>query len=246
MVADLIMKGSAMLYMLLLSIALLFGLMLLRRKRYHVSVWKTLIITALVGGLGILSTQLLYFIENEEWGGMSFFGAVFFLPLIFVFISRLLRIPFNNLTDFIAPPGLLMFSVMKVNCYVSGCCGGRVLSIGANSIAVTFPSQLVEAGVTVLLISVLLFLEYKGKTKNRLYPISMLSYGVLRFVLNWFRLPGATFVLGMQKGTFWSVIAIVIGILWLMILRNKELDEQLARLQQERVSIVSPASAEEE
>lgn len=229
-----------MLYMLSLAVVLLLGLMLLRRRRYNIPVGKAILIMVLVAGLGILSTQMLYLIENGEWGGMSFFGAVLFLPLIMTPIALLLHISAENMMDFIAPPGLLMFAVMKTNCFFSGCCGGRVLTIGTKGATMIFPSQLVEAGVTIVLILALLLFEYKEKTRTKLYPISMVSYGILRFILNWFRMPGDALVLGMQKGTVWSVVAVIIGVFWLMIMKNKELDEQLVHLQQKQLSDTLP------
>lgn len=229
-----------MLYMLSLAVVLLLGLMLLRRRRYNIPVGKAILIMVLVAGLGILSTQMLYLIENGEWGGMSFFGAVLFLPLIMTPIALLLHVSAENMMDFIAPPGLLMFAVMKTNCFFSGCCGGRVLTIGTKGATMIFPSQLVEAGVTIVLILALLLFEYKEKTRTKLYPISMVSYGILRFILNWFRMPGDALVLGMQKGTVWSVVAVIIGVFWLMIMKNKELDEQLVHLQQKQLSDTLP------
>ena len=223
-----------MLYMLSLSVVLLLGFMLLRCKRYGIVIWKTILIMALVGGLGILSTQVLYFIENGEWGGMSFFGAVLFLPVIMTPVAWLLRIPAEDMTDFISPPGLLMFAVMKANCFFSGCCGGRVLSVSGNGTPIVFPSQIVEAVTTVCLVVALLCWDHRGKTETKLYPISLVSYGLLRFVLNWFREPGEAFFLGMQKGTLWSVIAVVAGVLWLLILHNRDLDRQFAEIRQQK------------
>lgn len=231
--ADPIMKGFAMLYMFLLSAVLLLGLMLLRRKRYSLPVWKTGVIMVLVSGLGILSTQALYFIENGEWGGMSFFGAVLFLPLVMTPMALLMRIPVKDMMDFIAPPGLLMFAVMKTNCFFSGCCGGRILGVSANGTSIVFPSQFAEAATTVCLIAALLYFEHRGSTKAKLYPISMIAYGLLRFVLNWFREPGEAFFLGMQKGTVWSVVTVVAGVLWLLMAQNQELDQ---RFYQEQVN----------
>lgn len=221
-----------MLYMFLLSVALLLGLMLLRRKRYHIAVWKAIVIMVLVSGFGVASTQLLYFIENGEWGGMSFFGAVLFLPLLMTPTALLMHVSVQDMTDFIAPPGLLMFAVMKTNCIFSGCCGGRVLGVSADGNPMVFPSPLVEAITTVCLIAVLLYFEHRSKTRGTLYPISMISYGSLRFVLNWLREPGEALLLGMQKGTVWSVLTVVIGVLWLMIRQNQELDRQLRQFRE--------------
>lgn len=204
--------------MLILSVAAMFGLMLTRRNRYNIPLLKTWIIVILVAVLGVLSTILLYFIENGEWDGMSFFGAVLFLPIIFSPISKLFKIPVSSMLDFIAPPGLGMFAVMKINCAISGCCGGIILWHTEKGEAVCFPSAIVEAIITILLVCVLLYFEHKGKTKGKLYPISLVSYGAVRFILNFFRAPGEALLFGMQKGTVWSLVAIISGLLWLFII----------------------------
>ena len=213
-------------FMLILSVAAMFALMLTRCKKYNIPLLKTSIIVPLLAVLGVLSTILLYFIENGEWDGMSFFGAVLFLPIIFSPIAKLFRIPIPCMLDFIAPPGLIMFAVMKINCAISGCCGGIILGYKENGKAIQFPSPIVEAITTILLVCILLYFEHKGKTKDKLYPISLVSYGVLRFILNFLREPGKALLFGMQKGTVWSLVAIISGLLWLFIIAYINLDKK--------------------
>ncbi len=212
-------------FIMILSAIAMFLLMLLRRGRYNISLLKTVLIVFLVAVLGVLSTCLLYFIENGEWGGKSFFGAVLFLPVIFSALSRVFKVEVSVMMDFIAPPGLLMFAVMKANCTVSGCCSGRLLGYTAGR-AIYFPSPTVEALTTLLLVGILLFFEYRGKTENLLYPISLVSYGILRFVLNFFRLPEEPFLLGLQKGSVWSLIAVIGGLTWILISKYIEIDKK--------------------
>ena len=221
---------------ILASLAILgmFLFMLFRRNKFHISLLKTVVVFILLACLGILSTQILYFIENGEWGGMSFFGAVLFVPIWFFAVAKILNIPFSKMMDFVALPGLLMFAVLKANCAVEGCCQGRVLcnSNGVNPIY--FPSPIVEAITTVLLVCALLCVEKKGKTNNKLYPISLASYGVLRFVLNFFREQGEPLFLGLQKGNVWALVAILVGAVWLLVLRYMEINSRYNLLIKEK------------
>lgn len=219
--------------MLILSAASMFALMLPRCKKYNIPLFKTPIIVVLLAFFGVLSTVLLYFIENGEWNGKSFFGAVLFLPVIFLPISKILKVPTTCMMDFISLPGLIMFSVMKFNCSISGCCGGRLLWIAENGKEVYFPSPIVESVTTVLLVCVLLIFEHKQKTNNKLYPISLISYGILRFILNFFRQQEEPFFLGLQKGNIWALLAIIIGILWIFILAFIDVDKKLKSAQKQ-------------
>ena len=108
-----------------------------------------------------------------------------------------------------------MFAVMKANCALSGCCGGRIVGYTAHNEPIHFPSPIVESLTTLLLVAVLLFFEYKGKTNGKLYPISLISYGALRFILNFFRIQEEPFFLGLQKGNVWALVAIFVGLLWI-------------------------------
>lgn len=212
--------------MLIPAAAVMLLLMLCRRVRYQISLWKTIAIVITVAALGVMCTCLLYFMENGEWGGMSFFGAVLFIPPLVAPIAKILRVRVSSLMDFIAPSGLLMFAVMKANCYFSGCCGGRVMWYSSAGQPVLFPSQLIEAFCTVGLVALLVYLEHKGNMNDRLYPFSLITYGVLRFVLNWFREQNAELVFGLQKGTVWSLVAIIMGTVWLLIIANIKVNKQ--------------------
>lgn len=221
---------------ILTSLAILgmFLFMLFRRNKFHISLLKTVVVFILLACLGILSTQILYFIENGEWGGMSFFGAVLFVPIWFFAVAKILNIPFSKMMDFVALPGLLMFAVLKTNCAVDGCCQGRVIGYSDGAAPIHFPSPLVEAITTVLLVFALLYIEKKGKTTDKLYPLSLASYGVLRFILNFFREQGEPLLLGLQRGNVWALVAIIAGLVWLLVLRYIKINNQYNSLINEK------------
>ena len=211
---------------LLLAVFATLVLMLLRRKFYKISLSKTAIILVLLAVMGLLSTNLMFLIENGKWGGRSIFGGVVFIPIIFWPIAKVLRVRVPAMMDFIAPPGVIMFAVMKIDCYFSGCCGGRVIRIGENGIGVCFPSQIVEGVATMLLVAILLWFEYKGKTTDILCPLHLITYGVLRFGLNFMREPQEPFLFGLQAGAFWSIVVVLLGSLWLLLRYYKKVDKQ--------------------
>lgn len=209
-----------------LSVLIMVPVMLIRRKLLDTSLLKTAIIFIELAIVGYFSTALMSFIETGKWGGIRFFGAVLFLPILFAPIAFVTRIPLSKMLDTIAFPGMMIFAVMKFNCYLSGCCGGRVLWTEANGAPVCFPSQIVEGITTALLVVVLMILERKKNMSGRIFPIAMLTYGILRFGLHLLREPEGPYILGMQAGIFWSILSIVIGATWLLVLYYKKVDKQ--------------------
>ena len=86
-----------------------------------------MIISVLLTVSGTLGTFIWYAIESGGFGGRSFYGAVFIVPLLFIPVAYLFRIPYAKLMDLCAPAECMMLVLMKALCLMEGCCGGRVL-----------------------------------------------------------------------------------------------------------------------
>lgn len=200
-------------FIVLLSIGTFMMLipMLIQTKWYRLSYWKTIIISVLLTLSGTLGTYIWYSIETGGGsGGRSFYGAVFIVPLLFIPIAYLFRIPYAKLMDLCAPAECMMLVLMKVLCLMEGCCGGRVLFVTSLGAEVRFPSQLAELINAFILCVVLLVLSYKKERRGTIYPWYLLLYGVTRFVLNFFR--DVWTDTWMPMGTLWSICAFCIGL----------------------------------
>ncbi|MBQ6802393.1 MAG: prolipoprotein diacylglyceryl transferase, partial [Oscillospiraceae bacterium] len=62
--------------------------------------------------------------------------------------------------------------------------------------------------------------------RKKIYPLAMVIYGVARFFLDFFRDTEASFLLGLSKGSFWSLCSFIIGVIALVIINNKEKKQQ--------------------
>ena len=121
-----------------------------------------------------------------------------------------------------APGICMMLAVMKVQCFMSGCCAGRELFVNAEGVAVRFPSQLAELANGLILMAVLLIMAFRKKERGTLYPWFMVLYGITRFILNFFRVEYAEHVGFLPPyGTIWSVVSVIIGGIWLYLLSKK-------------------------
>ncbi|MBQ3007967.1 MAG: prolipoprotein diacylglyceryl transferase [Oscillospiraceae bacterium] len=196
----------------------MFLLMYLRRKNYpQIKIWKMAVISLLLTFSGVAGAMLMFFIESGSFGGTSFFGSILFVPII-ILPAILLKISYGELMDLCAPAESLMLAFMKFDCLLSGCCIGKYLP----SLEFQFPSQIVEMVVTLVIVALLLKIENNPDNKNTLYGWYLIFYGATRFVLNWFRYGVKPFVWILPAGNFWSIIAVITGVLWVQIIKCRK------------------------
>lgn len=189
---------------------------------YGIKPYKCVIIAIMLTVVGTSGTYLFGFIENQfRFGSRSFYGAVFLIPVIFGLAARLLRVSYGDLMDLSAPAVCVMLVLMKVLCKIEGCCGGRELFVTAEGISVFFPSQIVELVNALILSAVLLVMSRKERFRGRIYPWYLVIYGCTRFVLNIFREAWATKEMLLPFGNIWSLVAILIGVVWLIAAQRK-------------------------
>lgn len=200
-------------------------LMVLRRKLYpDIPVWKMIILGFLLTVAGVAGTMLMFFIENGSFGGTSFFGAILFVPLL-ILPAMLLRIPYKTILDLCAPSEALMLAVMKVDCWFNDCCIGKYLP----ELGFQFPSQIVEMVASLCIMLALLRLECRTR-RTHLYAWYLILYGATRFVLNWFRYGTKPWIWILPNSIVWSILSVVIGIVWLAAVSKRRARENPGEL----------------
>lgn len=209
----------ALLIALILGTLVMLVVMLICRRWVAIGTLKTVAFAVLLTVCGFASVKIMFFIESGRWSGLSFFGAVFLEPVFLLLLALLLREKWTTLLDLSAPSICGMLMVMKLECLRSGCCKGRMLFVNEAGKVVRFPSQIVELLAAVALAVVLIRLMRDAKYRGKIYPLFMVLYGGSRFILNLCR-ETTPFVWILPAGNFWALIAIVIGILWLVILKH--------------------------
>lgn len=209
---------SKFLFFLLIGNILMMAVVLFCRRWYSYAIWKLLCIIILLTIDGIIGVKLLYYIERGTWGGMSYFGGVFLCPVIFALAKPLLRMPYGDIMDLCAPAGCIVFAVMKLNCYLDGCCYGRILTEVAG-VQIRFPSQFAEAACSFVLMILLLLLMRNGKHRGKIHPLYLIAYGGSRFLLSLFR-DEPSVMLGITIRGIWALLSIAIGIIWLLALKK--------------------------
>ena len=191
--------------------------MLLRKKHFpQVAIWKMVLLTLWLTITGVLGTMILAYIELGEFGGTSFYGAVFLVPIL-ILPAMLMRITYKDILNLCAPAECAMLLVMRFDCLDKGCCFGRYLP----ALEFQFPSQIAEMVVAITIMITLIQMHRKDR-KVQLYPWYMILYGVCRFILQGFRYGGTDpWVLGLSQGHLWSLVSMAIGTVWLLLSRRR-------------------------
>ena len=187
--------------------------MLLRKKEFpQVAIWKMALLTVWLTITGVFGTMVLAYIEMGKFGGTSFYGAVFLVPILMV-PAMLLKLTYRDILNLCAPAECAMLVVMRFDCLDKGCCFGKYLP----KLGFQFPSQIAEMVVGLAVMFALIRLHKKNQ-QTQLYPWFMILYGTCRFLINGLRYGGMDpWIFGLSKGHFWSVVSVTTGIVWLLV-----------------------------
>lgn len=210
-------------YWLMFGVGLLAMLVIncFRRKKMQYSIWKSLLCTVLVTFLGYAGAKLLYTAENIRTvmengfhvGGLSFFGALYFIPFVVYLFKKITHKSFGQFMDYVSPGLIVFLAMMRVGCYLNGCCGG-ITYVRNDLVEAVVPTQLIECVADIAIFAVLLILEWQFEGKGLLYPFLMVFYGCVRFLLEFFRDTPKDW-LYLSHGQWFAFLAVLAG--WIVL-----------------------------
>lgn len=219
---------------------------LLILKRDKKEIWDFVILEGygLLGG--IIGSKLLYLIvsfNDIPWdriwepeilaaligGGFVFYGGLI-LAVILVFIAG--KVHKIDAWDYISNYAFaipLAHGFGRIGCFLAGCCYGIPYdgpiavvypedSLIAPAGIPMFPVQIVETGC-LFVIAIILFLLYWFRKADYLLPTYFILYGIVRFVLEYYRYDDYRGKFLMFYTSQWiSIGMIVAGIIWIVYL----------------------------
>jgi prolipoprotein diacylglyceryltransferase len=178
-------------------------------RKYGLTIKQIVLSAVYMTVTGVFATYLMSYIEAGEWGGRSFFGAAFLVPVFMYPMAKVMKVAYGDMMDICAPAGCIMLALLKVKCAVDGCCYGRWIIMSTS--AFRFPSQIVESIGALVLMAVLLIMIARGNQRRMIYPWCLFLYGIMRSVLNLLR--ETTPWLGpVPQGNVWAMLALLIGL----------------------------------
>jgi phosphatidylglycerol---prolipoprotein diacylglyceryl transferase len=238
-------------YGVLLALAYLAGLQMavVRARRRQIDAAKVmdlgiyLIIAALVGAkLMLIAVDFEYFrhqprelLSLVRAGGVFYGGLLAALAVGLWLVGRYKLHPWT-VADLIAPGIALGHVVGRFGCLLAGCCYGRPTTVPwaitfTNPAAATnvgtplntplHPTQLYDAGAELLIMSVLLLTERRGRPfPGRTFWLYMLLYAISRYIVEIYRGDERGMILGVSTSQFVSILIVPLSIIMLLRLRR--------------------------
>jgi phosphatidylglycerol:prolipoprotein diacylglycerol transferase len=161
-------------------------------------------------------------------GGMASHGGMVGVGLALLYFAKTEKIPFFQLSDLICSVASLGICFGRIANYINGELWGTqarvpwaVVFREFDSVTGTYlytiprhPSQIYQALLEGLLLFA--FIQYRfwrGKNLRfgRLTGEYLIGYAILRIIAEQFRVPDADLILGMSRGTFYSIFLIAVG-----------------------------------
>lgn len=172
--------------------------------------------------VGVFCVKSFAWLENAisgtSEGNMSIYGGIFFMPVFCVVAALIFRRDIRMVLDIFTLPVVVANTLARVNCLVQGCCRGSVIPGTAGS---RWPTREVELVFDVAFLIFLVRITSKKQFKGLNYSLYFLCYGVLRFVLQWFREEGYEVIGPLTLSHLWSILSILVGVTLLLLFTVK-------------------------
>lgn len=198
--------------LLLLSAGTLFSFLWLMQFRGRLNMkWYAALPIAICHTLvGVICVKAFAFMETgfnpDSLGNMSLFGGVFFMPVAYWVGAKLTKRPYGAVCDVFTPCMIFTVMCVRVNCIISGCCTG--LRIPGTQMR--FPTRETEVIYYVVMLLLLIPRAKKSKKPGSIYPLYMATYGVFRFINEFFRTSSSETLLHLSH--VWAAIAFAAGL----------------------------------
>jgi phosphatidylglycerol:prolipoprotein diacylglycerol transferase len=213
-------------YLLLRLIAIAFALLIavIKRKSFNLTLADTFSVTTFSVFGAIAGAKVLYaigqvlmhgseigFWTQSNWSniiraGGPLYGTVLgVIGMIFLFVKI-----FNHMAlDVLGLASIVLFGAnffSRIGCLLEGCCYGIQLPNGNR-----FPYQLTEGLLCALVFICFLIWRPEKKQKEIIFPLSIIIYSVIRFVLEFFRGDSGRGIWLSLSSSQWIAIVMIIA-----------------------------------
>ena len=212
-------SAHSMLFMISLAAIINFDWLMQMKKRLSMNAFSVLISTILFECYILLSVMTFAVVETgfdfSKFGNRSLFGAVFLVPLGLWIEARLIKRDVAEVMDVFSIPAVVTALFARVNCLIAGCCIGEVIT-GTQR---RWPTREMEILYYVIFLLIFAPRVFQRKTSGEVYPICMIAYGVVRFILEFFRETDRAESL-FHLPHIWALISIGVG--FILLARRKQ------------------------
>lgn len=210
------------------------------RKKYDFSIKMMVILHVLFTITGAFGASLGAVLSGMSWAGKRLHMLMAVDSITLTFLCKLLKEDENHMGDYLAIPVVAVCAAAKVGCVLCDCCYGIIMFVNSEGVAVRFPSASFELGMWILLVFWLLAVERKGTVKGFLWPIALIWFGILRFLVDFMRgssIERQLTLMGIPIGGFWSLVVLVMGVTYLICFFRRKYERNPSLMEMLRISI---------
>lgn len=219
-------------------------LFLFRRRSLQLDINKTIqMMIAAVIGLVVGSrfvfvlTMLPNVIADFSWqqlfgvilmGGFVFYGGLLGAMLGIYIFCKCSKLDLQTIFNAITPCFPLFHCFGRIGCFMAGCCYGIPVSFGVpmafDPNTARFPVQLVEASCCFVIFITLIVVE-KKKEGTPLLAVYLLSYAVVRFLLEFLRGDTVRGIWGFLSTSQWISLAVAAAVIITAVRKKRTFDK---------------------
>lgn len=181
------------------------------RKRLNMKWYMALIVAAAHTLFGVLCMHLWALMEGgfnpNTSAGLRLYGGIFTLPLAYLCWAKTTKRKISETMDIGAISTLTGMIFARCTCMVAGCCVGDLIG----DLSIRWPIREIELLYYAAFLIYYAGKVYYGKTYGQVYPAYLLTYGILRFIMEWVREEFTGNIGTIHLAHIWSIISIVIG-----------------------------------
>lgn len=203
------LRNNSLIFVLASTTVLSIFWLILCRKKLNIK-WYAAIPLGIIHTLcGVLCVKGFAFLESfgKNSGGMSLYGAIFFLPVFYALGARLTKRRMADVFDTFTVCMVLTLAIVRLNCILTGCCYG-IPFFGNKDLL--WPTRELEIVFNLIMLIIIIPKVIKGKSNSEIYPLYMFSYGAFRFVIEFFRHSNTGYLI--HVGHLWSLVSFIIGL----------------------------------
>lgn len=181
---------------------------------------QAVLICIIFSTFSVISAMLFATLESLVSGGGLNFGAIstygiyFLCPPILILLAWARKEDARNWLDVYTLYAMPSLFLLRCNCLLAGCCGGRMIP----GTSLRWPVRQAEMVFYVVMLLVLLRREKRAAASGTGFPLLMVVYGIFRFVEEWFRSGSGDSLIHLAH--VWSLVSIVIGLGFYYELKN--------------------------
>lgn len=130
---------------------------------------------------------------NGGIGGLVWYGTFIFAVPGFIWFVKRKGYQVWNVMDMLSPNLALGYAVVRIGCFLAGCCHGRITdsALGVVFPAVDqfarYPTQLFSSGLNFILFLGLIYYFPHRKFSGQVFILYLMGYSVYRFIVEYFR-----------------------------------------------------------